>query len=139
MAALHSQYTLIILALLLCLLTVLRSLFFRRRLRQQSQFLAETHECMEDLQVKLGAIRKKNDTYSTIINTQNHDKLTVNLQQSRLPSPSYSRTMSPPERYRYVRSFVENGMSSEEIASILSISNHEADQLVNLSRLSRSS
>ena len=43
--------------------------------------------------------------------------------------------MDAPERYRYVHRLAESGMAAEEIAEVLSISGHEARQLVNLARL----
>lgn len=46
-----------------------------------------------------------------------------------------SLSPSAPEKYSYIRNLTEKGLSAKEIASVLSISTHEANQLVALTRL----
>jgi len=46
-----------------------------------------------------------------------------------------SMTPTVPEKYSYIRNLTEKGLSAKEIAKILSISTHEANQLVALTRL----
>ncbi len=41
-----------------------------------------------------------------------------------------------PERYRYAQRLSEEGMEADQLASLLALSRHEAEQLVRLSRIS---
>ncbi|MDR3630073.1 MAG: hypothetical protein P4L42_07040 [Desulfocapsaceae bacterium] len=137
MPVIEPQELVSILALLLGFLATWRAAIFRKRIQQQSRLLTETNECMEDLCRKLVSLQEKNQQSNTFSNTLNQAELTTRLQKSRLSAQGHTHSMSPPERYRYVHSLAANGMSSQEIASVLSISIHEADQLVNLSRLAQ--
>ena len=126
---------LILLALLLCSLATWRSITFRRKMDRQSKLLAETDKTLEEMRKKLLLLQEKEQKSSDFNRSLNQASITTSLQKSRLSAQNYNPRLSPPERYRYVHSLASNGMSPEEIASILSISIHEADQLVNLSRL----
>jgi hypothetical protein len=42
-----------------------------------------------------------------------------------------------PERYRYIQSMTEKGLNAQDIAAMISISLHEATQLVTLTRMAR--
>jgi len=61
--------------------------------------------------------------------------------KSQKPQPSKAHALeSPrntPERYSYIHSLAEKGLSVEEIASILTISTHEASQLVTLAKIAQ--
>lgn len=60
--------------------------------------------------------------------------ITTELQQPRLNITS-NRPVLSKEKYQYIQSLSKSGMSEQEIADILAISLHEAQQLLNLSKL----
>ncbi|WP_143165910.1 hypothetical protein [Desulfofustis glycolicus] len=66
----------------------------------------------------------------------NQAELTTKLQYPRLRDYGAIAERTAPERYRYAHRLSQNGMEAEQIASMLTISQHEAQQLVHLSRLS---
>jgi hypothetical protein len=119
------------------LLALWGSIRLKRKMKLQSRFLAETGECLEDLHNKLACLQEKDRQRPPPCSTVSQAELAARLQKSQLSAPNMHRSMTSPERYRYVHSLAANGMSSQEIASILSISIHEADQLVNLSKLAQ--
>ena len=138
MSAINTHVLLILLALLLCSVATWRSIIFKKKADQQAKLLAETNETLTEVRQKLTRLQEKDQKSNDFNKTLNQAEITTRLQKSRLSAQDYNRSMSPPERYRYVHSLAANGMSSHEIASVLSISIHEADQLVNLSRLAHS-
>lgn len=64
-------------------------------------------------------------------------ELTTRLQQPRLTLQQCGYSAATPERYQYIRSMVDQGMSATEIAAMLSMSLHETSQLVALIRVTR--
>jgi ATP/maltotriose-dependent transcriptional regulator MalT len=135
MSAITTEVFLVVLALLVCSVAIWRSTIFRKRANQQSKLLAETSETLEEVRKKLTALQEKDKQYKEFQDSLDQAEITTRLQKSRLSTQQYNRSMSAPERYRYVHSLAASGMSSEEISQVLSISIHEAEQLVNLSRL----
>jgi len=64
-------------------------------------------------------------------------ELTTQFQKPRLSVQTSPANNSIPERYNFIHSLIQKKMSSDEIASILSISPHEAEQIVTLSKLGK--
>jgi len=124
-----------LLALLLCSLVTWRAIFFRRKADHQEKRLRKAEGTLADFEQKIHNLEERGHAYNAFQESLNLAEITTKLQKSRLSAQEYNHNMSPPERYRYVHSLAAGGMSSQEIASILSISIHEADQLVNLARL----
>jgi hypothetical protein len=135
MPAINTPVFLILLALLLCSLAIWRCIIFKKKADLHAKLLAETNQTLAEVQKKLTILQEKDLQSNDFNRSLNQAEITTRLQKSRLSAQNYNRSLSPPERYRYVHSLAANGMSSHEIASVLSISIHEADQLVNLSRL----
>jgi len=135
MSAVNTEIVLVLLALLLCSAATWSSIIFKKKVNQQSKLLVETSETLADVRKKLTKLQEKDTTYKEFQDSLNQAEITTRLQKSRLSAQYTSRSMSPPERYRYVHTLAAKGMSSQEISSVLSISIHEAKQLVNLSRL----
>jgi hypothetical protein len=135
MPVITSEVVLALLALLLCSIATLRAIIYRKRMNQQARLLAETCEALTDARQKLAILQEKNKKLTGFQESLNQAEFTARLQESRSSLQHNNRKMSPPERYRYVHSLATSGMSSQEIATILTISIHEAEQLVNLSRL----
>ncbi len=124
-----------LLALGLCSLVTGRAIYLRRKTERQKKLLTEVNETLSGYKQKLLILEERERQHNAFQESLNQAEITTKLQRSRLSSQEYNSHMSPPERYKYVHSLAAGGMSSEEIASILSISIHEADQLVNLAKL----
>ena len=62
-------------------------------------------------------------------------EITTKLQATRTGYQSGEASAAAPERYNYINALSESGMEPEKIAELLSISIHEAQQLVSLSTL----
>ncbi len=63
-------------------------------------------------------------------------QLTTRLQTQRVSLQGQEKTTTP-EKYQYILSLTEKGMDADDISSLLSISRHEAEQLVNLAQLNQ--
>lgn len=127
-----------IVALLALLLTCLSLLVALRHRKKAARLSVELTQALEKLAAAHQDMQALQHRYQDSLEFQKNlseAELTTRLQQPRLSAQhGYSRKAAP-ERYLYVRSLAQNGMSAEEISSVLSISTQEAEQLVNLSRL----
>jgi DNA-binding NarL/FixJ family response regulator len=115
-----------------------RAIYLRRKSERQEKLLTEANKTVSEYEQRLLLLEEKDKQHNAFQESLNQAEITTKLQRSRLSSQEYNSQMSPPERYKYVHSLAASGMSSEEIASILYISIHEADQLVKLARLAHS-
>ena len=110
-------------------------------LKRQKEFflfkLTETTDHLAELKKELKDVRKKHSKAEQFKESLTVAELTTQLQKPRLSAHASSATSSFPERYSFVHSLIQKKMSSDEIASILSISCHEAEQLVALSKLGK--
>jgi DNA-directed RNA polymerase specialized sigma24 family protein len=119
----------IALAFLCCVTGVVCILLERRSRRQQRQFVELNQELDAVLQ-RLSSLEAKKD-----------DKdFTAALDQAQIKARMEREAGSwkAPEKYRYVASLANHGMSPDEIADVLKISIREAEQLVKLSRVAKS-
>lgn len=133
----HDSFVLIIalLALLLVILTLGLAIYYRRQSAQLSQKLAVALAKLAAAHDELHNMADRYQEISKFRMNLNEAELTTRLQRPRLSAQQGSDQANAPERYLYVRSLAESGMSGEEIAAVLSISAQEAEQLVNLSKL----
>jgi len=99
--------------------------------------LTEANGFFDVVKEELKDLHKKHDQTKQFKTNLTVAKLTTQLQKTRLSAQTSSATNSFPERYSFVHSLIQKDMNSDEIASILSISSHEAEQLVTLSKLGR--
>ena len=135
MSTATTEILLTLLAFLLCSAAIWRSFLFKRKSDRQAELLAKTSEELADAQSRLVELQQKNKQYAEFQESLSQAEIVTRLQRSRLSVQHDNGDMPPPERYRYVHSLASSGMSSQEISSIMSISPHEARQLVNLARL----
>ncbi|WP_163339264.1 hypothetical protein [Desulfopila sp. IMCC35008] len=124
--------TLTILALILVLCLIF---LFRRKNNRLSAKLLSTETNLLNTQQELLELRQKLDSTLEFQKSLHEAEITTRLQQPRLEVQHANSSVKAPERYHYIKSLSEKGMGAEEIANILSISAHEASQLVTLSRL----
>ncbi len=129
------------------LLTCLPSLFFLGALchilsvhKTNKALITELSEASRILEQKEGEMTSLKERYSTVLNFQESlkiAKLSTQLQKPRTSVQTTSKKNLVPEKYLYAQSLAEKGMSAEEIGSILTMSPHEADQLISLSRIAQ--
>lgn len=117
---------------LLFILTV--ALLLHRKKRKLASELVLAREQLAATEDELQELKARTDTAATFKTSLNEAEITTRLQQPRL-SAQHRDSIKTPERYQFIQSLTERGMDGEEIASVLSISTHEADQLVKLSKL----
>lgn len=100
--------------------------------------LAETTVSLERTRKNLTKLQEKHGQ-----NVEFQNNLGEAEKKTTLQKPRYSEFQPPerprntPERYSYVHSLAEKGLSLEEIAAILTISTHEARQLLVLSKIAK--
>ncbi len=135
MTALSYEFVLLLIALATGTFAVFRAIHFQKksrslsgRLHELSGDLESTRNSLQDLRQKYGQSLEFNQNLSDA-------GITTRLQSSRLSTQSRPDAPEAPERYRYFHRLAGSGMEAEEIASVLSISRHEASQLITLSRL----
>ena len=91
------------------------------RTRHNLAKLQEKHEEIVEFQNSLGAAEEKTRFQKTRYS---------DVQSLKIPR-------NTPERYSYIDSLAEKGLTLEDIASILTISTHEAKQLLALSKIAK--
>ena len=129
------NHILVISLILLGFCILLKALSLKKEKELLLQQLTRTSNSYEQVKRELEKIREEHDRIARFQNSLSEAELTTRLQQSRLASQISPTKGSTPERYRFVHSLLGQGMSSEEIAGILSVSTHEAQQLVTLAKL----
>ncbi len=129
------NFYLALLALLLCSIATWRSIFFHSKVEHQKRLLQESDKILAEYKKKICDLEAKGKQFSEFQESLQQAEITTRLQKPRLSTQQVNSSTNPPERYKYIRSLAAGGMSSKEIASVLSISIHEADQLVALARI----
>jgi len=136
-----SQITLITLLhgvfFLLFVAILYKTVVLRRKKKILLQQLNETSSSLQKLKEELQNLQTENNRIKQFQDSLATAELTTRLQKPRLNVQSSHENNCPPEKYRLVRFLTEKKMSIDEIASFLSISHHEAQQLVTLSKLAR--
>lgn len=100
--------------------------------------LTETTVSLERTRHNLAKLQEKHEKIVEFQNSLGEAELTTNRQKPRFfEFQASERTHNTPERYNYIHSLAEKGLSAEEIASILTISTHEARQLVSLAKIAQ--
>lgn len=102
--------------------------------------LTRTTVTLEFSRKKFAELQQQHDEVKEFQKSINEAEITTRFQKPRLMAkqtePQPTQSSNAPEKYSYIRNLTEKGMSVKEIASLLSISTHEAQQLVALTRLS---
>jgi hypothetical protein len=106
-----------------------------------SRQLTETTISLELTRKQFNELQEKHDKMYEFQNSLQVAELTTKLQKPRLNAQNHVLNMSvknsPPGKYSNIQSMIQQGMSIEKIAAVLAISTHEAQQLVNLSKIAR--
>jgi hypothetical protein len=121
-------------ALFACVGLIL-AVHFRKKASRLTSDLDKIQEKLAVTHADLQTLQQKYQDSLDFQKNLSEAELTTRLQQPRLSAQHGRSRIAAPERYLYVRSLAQNGMSAEDIASVLSISVTEAEQLVNLAKL----
>lgn len=128
---------LVITSLFLCVAVTVRSIYFRRLSQQHQEELSAVQHSLQAANKELEELRLTARTFANFKADLTQAELSTKMQQSRLQFNRQCDDPRPPERYHYIHSMTQKGMTVDDIAAILTISNQEADQLVTLANLSQ--
>lgn len=127
-----------ILTLSLCIVATIRAIHFRKTAVFNKKELETALRSIDSKNSELEKLHEIADRLANFKKNLSEAELSTKMQQSRLPYTQASdKSITIPDRYRYVHSLTEKGLSSSDIASVLSISTLEAEQLVALANLSQ--
>lgn len=114
---------------------LLTALSFKKKRDFLQKQLSETNNSFEKVKEELQNLQEKHSRTLQFKDSLATAKLTTRLQRPRLSTQNSAADNPPPDKYRLVHSLTEKNMSIDEIASFLTISCHEAQQLVTLAKL----
>lgn len=118
---------------LLCLGLVLWAISLKRHNRVIQTTLTAKETELFELKKEFTELEERVEKLSDFNNSMKETTVTTKLQSKRNQDCTNFTT---PEKYQYIISLTQKGMQAEEIATILSISEHEARQLVSLAKIS---
>jgi len=122
-------------SILLSILVTIRGVYFRKKASKSASNLNDVLQALESANQKLLKLEEVEQRFNTFRKDLSSAELTTNMQVSRLKTAQNTEHLKIPERYTFIHPLSEKGVSSQDIASILTISTHEADQLVSLANL----
>lgn len=99
--------------------------------------LTDSSLLLKQLKQKNRSLLNQLEQLKDFQNNLKEAELTTRLQTPRLSGTITSSVADSPERYQYISSLDQKGMSPEEIAAILNISVQETEQLLSLSRIAQ--
>jgi hypothetical protein len=128
---------LLTITLFLCVLITIRSMYLRRLLNKKDFKLSAAVASLDLMGRELEELRQVEKRFQNFKANLNQAELATKIQRPRLELSRRNEDPRTPERYQYIHSLTDKGINASDIASILAISNQEADQLVALANLSR--
>jgi len=120
---------------LICIIALLRLLLLFRENRLLSEQLTKTTVSLDRACRERDRLQNEQQREPAFAKNLHEAGITTELQQPRLNAQSALSKATIPEKYSFIASMTQKGMNGEEIASLLSISREEAEQLVSLSRI----
>ncbi len=130
------EFLLIVILVLLLITTTIRSYIFKKKAERNSRKLHEVMNTVHALENKYAKLEEEKSEEPVFDKQLNQAEVTSKLQTSRIHRHINQSKVKTPERYSYIRTLIDKGLNSDEIASVLAISPQEALQLVKLSELS---
>ncbi len=118
-------------------LTTIKIVSLKKTNGRLTRELSETTSSFNRSRKQLVTLQGKQVTAEKFQRDLNKAELTAQLQKPRTSLQASSGASNAPEKYCYIHSLMQKGMSAEEISSILAISTHEAKQLVTLSAIAK--
>jgi hypothetical protein len=123
----------------LCILSITVVMLLKKENKLLSRQLTETTVTLELTRKQIDGLQERYAKINEFQNSLQVAELTTKFQKPRLNARNFAGDNSPVGKYSSVESLSQQGLSIEEIASILAVSTHEAQQLVNLSKLAQGS
>lgn len=126
--------------LLLLVISMINLLRYRKKyshLCRQQIMIDEKNRSVTTQYQQLKNKIEQNQSFSK--NLREADKTTTRMQMSTSSYHARAATVTIPERYQYIRSLIHKGTKAAEIATLFSISRHEAEQLITLSQINSGS
>ena len=117
--------------------TFFKALTLKRKKDSLLRQLTEKISSFEQIKDQLKNLQEQHDRAKTFQNNLAAAELTAQFQKPRLSAPSSPVKNLTPEKYRLIHTLTQKNMSIDEIGSFLTISSHEAQQLVTLSKLAQ--
>lgn len=133
----HFFFFLLGIPALLCAVLLIMVVFVRKENRLLARQLTETTVSLDLTRKQLGELQARQAEIKVFQNNLQAAELTTKLQKPRLEAQNNAVAGTPPGKYSNIQFLADQGMSVEEIAAILAVSTHEAQQLVNLSRIAQ--
>ncbi len=133
---LYHTEILLALTLGLCILLTMRSIYLSKTMKHQENRLQNTADSLENVSKELDELRLVEKRFKTFKDDLTTAELFTEVHKTRQSFDAIVKDHKIPERYQYIRSLHQKGVKTPDIASILTISTHEADQLVALANLS---
>jgi len=126
-----------IITIILLVVVLGKAIILKKANTLLSQQLTETSNSLEITKKNLATLREKQQQLNEFHNNLSDAELSTRIHKSRTIGADTGRARTIPERYGYIHSLASKGLSSDEIASVLTISTHEARQLVALARIAQ--
>ena len=131
-------HILLFVTLILLITVTLRSCFLRRNMLRSNARINEIQQQLVDASEKIEKLEEIEKRFHDFNSDLQQAEIATRVQRSRHTFHQPAEEAEPPEKYRYIQSLARKGIGAADIATILTISTHEADQLVKLANLSRS-
>lgn len=119
---------------ILCLLLGFAIILLKKQNVKLASQLQQTRQTLQETRQHLDATSRQLEELSSFQQSMVEAQLTTRLQTARGSVKGLGQCTTP-EKYQYIYTLTEKGMNADEIASVLSISRHEATQLVSLARI----
>jgi len=133
----HLSLFLLSIPAMLCVVLLIMIVFIKKENRLLAGQLTETTISLELTRKQLADLQTRQAEIKVFQNNLQAAELTTKLQKSRLDAQHNTPVSASPGKYSNIQALADQGMSVEEIAATLAVSTHEAQQLVNLSRIAK--
>ena len=130
----QSYFLLLASSVILCLFSTIWIMRTKRSKQGLVSQLEKTQHDLEEIKQQHNTTKEQLEELSNFQKNMTEAKLTTRLQAPRVKNQE-KKSSHIPEKYQYIESLNKKGMPPEEIASLLSISLTEAQQLVTLTKI----
>ncbi len=135
MEQLHFSHYAAIILTVLCVFFIILIFLAKKKINDLTVQLIKTTVTLEITQKQVATLEEKNVELKEFQDNLKVAELTTKLQKPRLAVRNTETSYSAPGKYSNIQALTQKGLSVEEIASALAVSSHEAQQLINLSKL----
>ncbi len=134
-----NESSLTVALLILSILLLFRSIALQKRSAKQSLLLTEQSKYIAEIHTQLYLKNESKKREALFQKNLKQAEMATKLNTARSSFLPARNNQRPPERYEYAKSMFHSGMTTEEIAATLEMSNIEISQLISLLALDRQS